>query len=148
MTTRASRALAGLAAGTLVLSGCGALSASDLRSQAADICNAQKHATSRLATPTTPAQVQVFVTRGLAIIRPEVSQLHSLEPPAALRAPYRQTLSAIDRELALISATQAQVRTGTDPIDAFTSLHRQLAPLAAQEDAGWRALRIPQCTDR
>ena len=90
----------------MVLSSCGSapLSGSALRLQASEICATANQQATRLKPPASPAATAAFLTRGIAILRPEVSQLQALRGTDAGTA-----LRGLQRE---IGARRGQVDTG------------------------------------
>ncbi len=146
---RPTRRVGLLALGLLLafaLAGCGgsSLSASQLRAPATRICNLAARRTSAIPTPTMPGGGARFLTRGIAALRPELSQLRALSSLGA----YRQALDATAAELAALRSTLRGLRAGNDPVIAIKTLQLKLSPLEVRASEAWRALGIPACVNR
>jgi hypothetical protein len=138
-------AVIGLLAG-VALAGCGAssLSASQLRSRAAHICTVSALEAGAIPTPTTPAEGARFVRSGIAVLRPELVKLRTLQGPDE----YRRAVAAMAGELAALRFTLKGLRAGNDPVVAIKTLQRQLAPIELRGSRAWSALGIPACASR
>jgi hypothetical protein len=132
----------------VLVAGCGGdgrLSPEEFHTKVSAICRARKMATDRIPAPKAPGDVEHFLTRGLALERPALRRLAAIKPPADLDGRYRQTVDVLRRELALIAGGDREIRRGADPIRIFGNLRPRLAPLRAQEEANWKALKLPDC---
>ncbi len=141
---------AGTLAGVLLVVGCGSspLSLGDLRSQASRVCSASNVRLDRIPTPASPAQAEAFLTRGLAALRSELTQLQALQPPNEDAAVYRATLTSFSRQLSYLRDAIDDLRRGEDPLVALKTLQHEISSLQSQENAGWQALGIPACVSR
>ena len=145
-----SRRASGLAALGLIaavaLAACGnsSLTPAQVRARAGRICiNAANHLDA-IRAPTAASGAQTFVRRGIAVLAPEVRRLRALQT----RGPVAGAVRALDGELAALRGTLTGLRSGNDPVVAFKTLQRQLAPLELRVNAAWRTLRIPVCVSR
>ncbi len=148
MKTRTALAAAGL---VLAVAGCGggdSLSAKDLRTGAGSICAAARAQTNRIAAPSSPAGAAVFLTRGVAVLERERSQLQTLKPPDDLRSAWTTAMSAFSRRLAAVSRTVHDLRGGDDPVTAMKTLQQKLTPIEAREDDAWQQLEVPACVNQ
>ena len=139
---------AGLA---LAVAGCGggdSLSAKDLRTGAGSICAAARAQTSRIAAPSSPAGAALFLTRGVAVLRSERSQLQTLKPPDDLGHAWSTAMDAFSQRLAAVSATVRDLASGADPVAAMKTLQQRLAPIEAREDDAWQQLDVPPCVSQ
>jgi hypothetical protein len=139
--------LPALVSAALVLAGCGsgALSISELRTDATRICLRAGEQTGALGPPSNPAVAASFLSRGIAVLRPELRALRALRPPGSGAEAYAHALSAFAGEVNALATAIAGLRGGADPVLAIQSLQRRLAPLEAAADGAWRLLRIPAC---
>ena len=134
----------------LALAGCGSspLSTSALRARAGRVCQLADAREGRIPAPTVTAQGETFLRRGIAVLRPELSQLAKLRPGRPAAALYATALRAFRRELGMVRATAQSLRRDADPVIAVRTLQRQLAPIEAQANAAWETLEIPACVTR
>jgi len=146
---RSTLAIAIVAA--LAVAGCGSSpppSLIQLRAQATRICSTASRQLGTIATPPSEAQGDAFLKHGIAVLGPELGQLHSLEAPTTAADVYRAALSGLSGELSgLKDAAQALARQ-EDPVIAFRALQQRLSPLERQADDAWQALQIPTCMSR
>lgn len=134
----------------LLARGCGddSLSAQELRAQATAICARVNEATDRIAVPNAPAGGERFLAEGVALMRPALTRLQRLKPPQELRRQYELAVSANARQLQVIEQSLAEIRNGTDPIDAYRTLQNRLGLVSSTANSTWRALKIPACVSR
>ena len=133
----------------LGLGACGdALSEDELRTQATAICARAAAATDRVAVPTRPSDGRAFLAEGVAQLRAAVRGLQALKAPDELRERYDRAVELAADEVALIARHERAIADGDDVIATFRRLDAELEPLIRQEDAYWRALRIPACVRR
>jgi hypothetical protein len=135
----------------LAVAGCGggdSLSAKDLRTGASTICAAARAQTNRIPAPSSPAGATVFLTRGVAVLRSEHSQLRTLKPPDDLKQAYGTALDAFSKQLAAVSATVGDLAGGDDPVTAMKTLQQRLTPIEAREDGAWQRLEVPACVNQ
>jgi hypothetical protein len=132
-----------------LIAGCGSSELSDiqLRNRVAALCAAATSQTGRIATPQAPAHGAAFLTRGIAVFKPELARLRSLRPPADLAGHYRTSIDALSRELANLELTVDSLHAGEDPVVAIRTLQHRLRPLESTEDRAWGALQVPACLD-
>jgi hypothetical protein len=130
--------------------GCGAtpLSVTQLRSSAARICSLARRQTDRIAAPASPDGTSAFLKRGIAVLKPELSQLRALQPPHQLADEYATSTSAFSQKLGALDGTVHSLAGGADPTVAIKLLQQQLTPIEAREDGAWEALEIPACVNR
>jgi hypothetical protein len=133
----------------LGLGGCGANgptppSSLQLREQAGRICNGTSVAANAIPTPGWTG-AQRFLTRGLAVLAPELVRLRSLHPSGAAGATYRRALSSFGAELDAIDRARLRLAHGGDPVLTVRRLVRELAPPEASARRAWQLLGIPSC---
>ena len=130
-----------------LLAGCGssALTASQLRSRAAQICTLATQRTDRITTPTMPTQEASFLRRGIAAMMPEVTALQRLRPPGDMAHDYRDAVTATRAELTALRSTLKGLKAGNDPVVAIKTLQQQLAPEEFKAGIAWNALELPAC---
>jgi hypothetical protein len=133
-----------------LVAGCGSsrLSSNQLRSQATAVCSAATRQTKRIPTPRSPAEGRVFLSRGIAVLTPELARLRRLEPPADVADVYRTSVQAFSHKLAALRATVHELRSGANPVTAMAALEQRLAPIESSEDGAWRALEVSACMNR
>jgi hypothetical protein len=138
--------LVAVAAAALV-AGCGSssLSASQLRSQAGQVCALAGHQAEQIKDPAALGGGVVFLRDGIAVLTPELRQLQKLTPSQASERSYATALGAFSGELHDLTTTVRGLDKGDDPVDSIQSLEHHLAPLQTREDVAWRALGIPAC---
>lgn len=135
---------------SLCAAGCGAtsLSTQELRSQATTLCTAARHQTDRIAAPSSPAGGGLFLSKGIAVLDPELRGLRQLQPPNGLAQVYSTAVSSFSQKLDALHQAARAVAGGGDAVIAIKALQQRLTPLEAQEDGAWRALEIPACLNR
>jgi hypothetical protein len=140
--------LAGVAA--LVVTGCGATSPSiaRLRAQATRVCTRTDVQSARIAPPPVPARTAPFLRRGIAVLRAELADLHTLRVPRGQAGAYSVALGALTHELAILTSTAHDLDRGADPLTTIKTLQHRLAPVEADNDAAWRTLGVPACVNR
>lgn len=140
--------MVGLAA--LAVSGCGStpLSTSQLRSGATRVCLLASRQTDRIATPASPAGSDMFLARGIAVLKPELATLRTLRPPSDLADVYATSMNAFANKLRALKDTIRDLSGGEDPVIAIKTLQQELAPIESQENGAWQALQIPACVNR
>jgi hypothetical protein len=143
------RAAAALIVAVLI-AGCGSSVLSDrqLRSDATRVCAVTLTRLNRISVPSSPTGGEPFLRRGTRALRPEITALRKLSPPEQLQSSYNRALDALRSQLAEMDGTDARLRRGADPVEAFHTLAGGLAPLEAQANAAWSALQIPACAER
>jgi hypothetical protein len=144
------RALPAALAAALAAAGCGggSLSTPQLRSDATRVCSLADRQTGGIPTPRSPADGAAFLKRGIAVLRPELVRLRGLRPPVEAADVYDTSLTMFARKVTTLDATVHELGAGADPVAAFHSLQRRLAPIEVQENDAWRALEIPACMNR
>jgi len=148
MRARVALAAAGV---VLAVAGCGggdSLSANDLRTGAGSICAAARAQTNRIAAPSSPAGAAVFLTRGVAVLKSERSQLQTLKPPDDLGPAWSTAMDAFSQRLAAVSAAVRDLARGGDPVAAMKTLQQKLTPIEAREDDAWQQLEVPACVNQ
>jgi hypothetical protein len=131
----------------LAIESCGttSLSAPVLRKDANRLCTIARHRTSGIRAPKSPEAATTFLTRGLAVLEPELAALRRLNPPPAATAVYKRALDAFGSEVAAMRSTLSVISRGGDPIIAFRALQGRLDPIEIAEDSGWKSLGIAAC---
>jgi hypothetical protein len=134
----------------LLLTACGSSSLSDaqLRTSAGQICTTANRRTARIPSPTQPTDAAAYLTRGLAALTPEVTQLRAMHPPSDLADDYRVAIDAAAAELTALRSAVRGLRTGDDPVVEIKTLQHRLAPLEARADDAWRSVDIGACVSR
>lgn len=137
--------LAGVAA--LAVTGCGATSPSiaRLREQTARVCTRADVQSARIAPPSVPARTASFLRRGIAVLRAELADLHTLRVPRAQAGAYSVAVGALAHELAILTSTAHDLGRGADPLTTIKTLQHRLAPVEADNDAAWRTLGVAAC---
>jgi len=140
--------LAGVAA--LAMAGCGAASPTiaQLRAQATRVCTRADVQNARIAPPPVPARTAPFLRRGIAVLRTELADLHTLRVPRAQAGAYSVALGALGHELTILTSTAHDLDRGADPLTTIKTLQHKLAPAEADNDAAWRTLGVPACANR
>jgi hypothetical protein len=133
-----------LAALTLASCGSSGLSASQLRASATKLCNAAVARSAGIALPEVPSAGQRFLSRGIAVLTPEVTELRELGATGT----FRDAVTATSAELAALRFTLKGLRAGNDPVVAIKTLEQQLLPLEAKANRAWQALGIRACVSR
>lgn len=130
----------------LLLAGCGGsgLSAAQVRSRAAAICNRAAVRTASIQLPEAPSGGQRFLGLGIAALAPEIRDLRRLGDHGSIHA----AVSAMQAELAALRSSLKGLRTGNDPVVAIKTLQQQLAAPEQRANTAWRALRVPACVSR
>jgi hypothetical protein len=139
-----------IAAAVLVvamLAGCGAstLSVAQLRNLAGRICLQAAHQMDGIPGARSPADGARFLSRGIAVLSPELRQLRGFHTDS--RA-YAHALQASSAELAALRFTLRGLRAGNDPVVAIKTLQQRLAPLERKAAEAWAVLVIPKCVAR
>jgi hypothetical protein len=131
----------------LAIESCGttSLSAPVLRKDANRLCTIGRHRTSGIPVPKSPAAATTFLTRGLAVLEPELAALRRLNPPPAATAVYRRAVDAFGGEVAAMRSTLSEISRGSDPIAAVRALQGRLDPIEVPEDSAWKSLAIDAC---
>ena len=145
------RALAALAAGAVVLAGCGSKpspSLIQLRSEGARICTAAGRSLARIPTPGTETGGAAFLKHGISVLTPELVRLRVLVPPANVADVYRSATDALADELDSLHSAVLALGRQHDPVLTFRALQDRLGPLVTQADDAWQALEVPACEQR
>lgn len=131
----------------LAIESCGSssLSAPALRRDANRLCSIARHRTGAISVPGSPGGATAFLTRGLAVLAPELAALRLLNPPSAAALIYKQALDAFASELAAMRSTLTEIGRGGDPIAAVRSLQARLDPIEIREDGAWKSLGVDAC---
>jgi len=134
----------------VLLAGCGGspLSPSELRDQAGQICRQMVQQSSTIRRPKAPSGTAAFLNQGIAVLKPGVEQLRSLDPPNADADTYHRAVQSLSDQVANLEQTEREVRRGGDPVSAVQSLQQRLTPLQTQADSDWRTLGISACVSR
>jgi len=142
--------LVAAAACVLALAGCGSssLSATALRDQAAQVCMTADRQAAAIPMPRSPAASVDFVTRGLAVLEPEIASLRVLRAPEDLDQAYTVSLDAFADKLGALTSAISRMRAGADPRGTIAVLAQCLAPLDSRKNGVWRRLDIPACLSR
>jgi hypothetical protein len=133
-----------------MLAACGSdrLSAAGLRTRASGVCDAARKQTNLIPPPGSPAQAAVFLRRGIAFLKPELTGLKALSPPSDEAQVYVTALDAFSHKLAALVQTLNELTGGADPVNAIKQLQQRLSPIEAAENGAWQALEIPSCLNR
>jgi hypothetical protein len=125
------------------LAACGsaALSPSQQRTDARQICTLADHRLAKIAVPTAPDGEQRYLSAGIAVLAPELADLRAL----GLAPVYRRPLSASAGELSELRSTLDGLRAGDDPVVAINRLQDELAPLEARAAGEWRSVGAAAC---
>jgi hypothetical protein len=134
----------------LALTACGSSSLSDtqLRTSAGRICTTANRGTARVPSPTRPADAAAYLSRGVAVLAPELTQLRALHAPSDLAGDYRVAVDAAAAELAALRSAIKGLKTGGDPVVEIKTLQHRLAPLEARADNAWRSVDVDACVSR
>lgn len=134
----------------LAVAGCGGSSESmqKLRAQAGRVCTRALDAGALIKTPAIPADTTVFLRRGIAVLRPELSDLQRLRAPSEQAGAYSAALGSLARELTILTDTAHDLDRGANPLPTIKTLQQRLAPVEAGGDAAWRTLGVPACVNR
>jgi hypothetical protein len=134
----------------LALGGCGetSLTASQLRTQATNICTRASARTDRIALPSGPDQGGRFLRAGIAALRPAAHALQRLDPPSDLRESYAQAVQLDAKALALIERHERAIAHGEDAAAEFRALQAELDRVIPIERSTWQALQITACVPR
>jgi hypothetical protein len=138
------------AAAALAIAGCGSSSPSDnqLRAQATSICSHANRVIGRITTPSAASGGASFLQQGIASLKPELQQLRQMTAPQDSADVWSTAVRSLSGELAELESTAARINAGADPVSAFKSLQRRIAPLERQADSAWQALQIPACQNQ
>jgi hypothetical protein len=138
------------AAAALAITGCGSSSHSDkqLRAQATSICAHANRVIGRITTPSAASGGGAFLQQGIASLKPELRQLRQMTAPQDSADVWSTAIRSLSDELAALESTAAKINAGADPVSAFRSLQRTVAPLERQADSAWQALQIPACQNQ
>ncbi|MGH2870100.1 MAG: hypothetical protein ACRDNK_21330 [Solirubrobacteraceae bacterium] len=130
----------------LALASCGSsgLSASQLRTSATRLCGAAAAREASIAFPERPSAGQRFLSRGIAALEPEVTELRELGAGGT----FRSAVTATSAELAALRFTLKGLRAGNDPVVAIKTLQQRLLPLETKANQAWQTLGIPACVSR
>jgi hypothetical protein len=117
--------LVAVAAAALV-AGCGSssLSASQLRSQAGQVCALAGHQAEQIKDPAALGGGVVFLRDGIAVLTPELRQLQKLTPSQASERSYATALGAFSGELHDLTTTVRGLDKGDDPVDSSITWRR------------------------
>lgn len=130
-----------LAALTLASCGSTGLSASQLRASAIRLCGAATRRAATIALPEVPSAGQRFLSRGIAALAPEVTELRELGATGT----FRDGVTATSAELATLRSTLKGLRAGNDPVVAIKTLQQQLRVLEQRTASAWAAVGVPAC---
>jgi hypothetical protein len=152
-TKVARRPAAGAVLGLLMalaVGACGSSSLSDtqLRTSAGRICTVADRRTARIPTPARPADGAAYLSRGLAALKSEVTQLRALHPPNDLAGDYRTGVDAAAAEVAALRSAVKGLKVGGDPVVEIKTLQHRLTPLEARADDAWRSVDVDACVNR
>jgi hypothetical protein len=130
----------------LMLASCGStgLSASQLRASANLLCSAAARRAATIALPGVPSAGQSFLSRGIAVLAPEVKELRELGATGT----FRDAVTATSAELAALRFTLKGLRAGNDPVVVIKTLQQQLLPLETKANRAWQTLGIGACVSR
>lgn len=144
---RAARLAALGAAVAMALSACGSSGLTDtqLRTRATRICAQASRRTARIPTPAEPTQGAVFISRGIAVLGPELTALQRLRPPSDMSGDYRDAMDATNAELRALHSTLTGLKAGNDPVVAIKTLQELLEPVEAKASLAWSTLELPAC---
>jgi hypothetical protein len=140
--------LAALAA--LTASGCGDTppSLTQLQNQASRVCVVAARQMDLIPSPAVPIGGEAFLTRGVAVLAPELAQLRSLTAPREAADVYSTAMRALSQKVSAVRSTVRSLDQGADPVVSVRTLQQRLTPLESQEDGAWQALEIPACLNR
>lgn len=151
MSVRRGRgALAVVSSAALLAVGCGGssgISQAQLDAKAGRACTAAAESLQRIDSPKLPNDAGRFLTHGIAVIGPEVTQLARLHPAGSAAATYRSALDASRAELAALRRATRAIHENADPIATMRELQRRLAPLELEAGGAWTALGLSVCAD-
>ncbi|HEY5188235.1 MAG TPA: hypothetical protein VII87_04320 [Solirubrobacteraceae bacterium] len=130
----------------LALAGCGSsgLTPSQLRTSATRICGVANQELNTIALPEAPSAGQHFISRGIAVLTPEVAKLRALRGTGT----FQTAVAATAAELAALRFTLKGLRAGNDPVVAIKTLEQRLLPLETRANTAWRTLSISSCVSR
>jgi hypothetical protein len=134
----------------VTVAGCGSSPASliQLREQASAICARTNRQISGIGSPQSQASGEAFLQRGIASLKPELSQLQQLSAPQNVADVWSTALRSLSGELAALQSTVAKIDGGADTATAYKTLQQTLTPLETQANNAWQALEIPACQNQ
>jgi len=130
--------------------GCGGtsgISSAQLHARAGRACTAAAASLQKLNSPKLPGDAGAFLSEGIAVVGPEVSELSRLHPAGDLAASYRNALNASRGELNALRRASHEIKANADPIATFRTLQNRLAPLELEASGAWNALGLAVCAD-
>ena len=133
-----------LAALALAACGSGGLSPSQLAASANRLCDAANEKMNAISLPETPSAGKRFLSRGIAVLAPEVTELRELGATGT----FRTAVDATGAELAALRSALKGLQAGNDPVTAIKTLDQQLLPLEARANQAWQSLGIRACVSR
>jgi hypothetical protein len=133
-----------LAALTLASCGSTGLSAGQLRASANLVCGAATRRAATIALPEVPSAGRRFLSRGIAVLAPEVTELRELKATGT----FRNAVTATSAELAALRFTLKGLRAGNDAVVAIKTLQQELLPLETKANRAWQTLGIRACLSR
>ena len=134
----------------LALTACGSSSLSDkqLRTSAGRICTTANRRTARIPSPARPADATAYLSRGVAALTLELTQLRALHAPSDLAGDYRVAVAQAAAELTALRSAIKGLKTGDDPVVEIKTLQHRLAPLEARAGDAWRSVDVDACVSR
>lgn len=130
----------------LGVAGCGnaVLSAGQMRTDATRICRLTTERTDAISTPTDPSGGERFLSRGIAALHRELTQLRAMRTTPA----FANAVDGTAAELSALRFSLRGLRSGNDPVVTIKTLAQQLAPIELRSSREWAALGIPACASR
>jgi hypothetical protein len=129
----------------LTLTGCGGgLSAGQVRTRAARICDLAADRSAAIRRPEAPSGGQRFFAQGIRVLAPEIRALRGLGDHGSIHV----AVSAMAAELTALRSSLKGLRAGNDPVVAVKTLQQQLVGPEGRANAAWRTLGVPACVSR
>jgi enamine deaminase RidA (YjgF/YER057c/UK114 family) len=132
------------------VSGCGGggdrLSAEEFQRQANAICQKYDERIQAIGSPTSPAEIPDFVSKGVPILRQGIAELRSLKPPAELRDDYDRMLDETQKAIPAAQKLAEAVRND-DPAAVQKAIQDADRSNSASDDLA-RKLKLDKCASR
>jgi hypothetical protein len=112
---------------------------------AASACTGLANAMSKIAKPTTKADIVPYLTSVHAALKGYATRLHAIAPPDEVKSLHVRALGLADRVVELVFLARLNIQNGADPAAAWNAVQKEFDAIGADSDAIWKRLGVAAC---